>query len=482
MIIFDIFFLLIFSKCSTAFSMNFTFAVMNDIHINPLYDPSVSVANSCSRSVAFNSFLSPINMNQNFSSFGRLGCDPPYKFLRLMLQKLKTSSEILPDFILLPGDFVSHGLSQSQNANYSDIKYELLKETLKRTYQQIKAQFTNTYLFPSLGNNDFQYHYQVPLASEKKKFYTSLFEEWFEKHTGNALLRNFAEIKTDFLNGGYYKADLNDNFSVIVLNTLYYSKSNNEDNDQESGEEQIIWLERKLEDIRKKLGKVIISYHIFPGLNYYKGIQVFINKTINERLQNIFNKYKDVIILNVASHIHMNGFRISHLESNEIDNEDDLFANTIISSSLSPVFYNNPSFLKIEIENLLPKRAKYTYFNMKEILNLSNHEDFTIEEINSYFFDYDLNKEYDLVDIGSKSIQNFAKRLFDDDAALRKFLVLSYGYPFTEENRNFVFGLYMKYGLFKDNINWEFDELEKRKYVCILMEMNAEGLKKCVGT
>ena len=479
---FFVFFLLF--SFSLSFPSDFSFKVLNDIHANPLYDPNISVKNSCSRSFSFSSFQSPISLSRNSSTFGRLGCDPPYKLLKILLQKMKSSSEKLPDFLILPGDFVAHGFSQYPETNYSALKYEMLKEIIRRTNQEIKLQFPDTFLFPLIGNNDVELHYQVPLLKDKRKYYSMLFNEWFEKNPKNALLRNFAEIKTDFLDGGYYKADLDDNFSIIALNTLYWNIQNNASNDPETNEMQLIWLEKKLEETRKKAGKTILTYHIFPGLNYYTKIQYFLNKTANEKIQNLIHSYRDVITLNVASHIHSNGFRISHLEGNGTDFEDNtqnLFGNTIISGAASPIFYHNPSFLNVKFEDFQAKTAKYTYFDLKELLKNPNHEEFTLEEIHSHFFDYDLNKEYELKDIGTKSLRNFATKLYDDEDLLRKFLVLSYGYPYTLENRDIVFGFYLKWGLFKDSVNWEFDELEKRKFLCTLVEMNGEGFQKCVG-
>jgi len=427
---------------------------------------------------------SPTPITQNSSTFGRLGCDPPYKLLKILLQKMKYSSETPPDFLILPGDFVSHGFSQDSKANYSAFSYELLKQIIKRTYQEIKLQFAGSFLFPAIGNNDVEFHYQVPVGKDRRKYYSILFEEWFEKNPKNTLLRNFAEIKTDFMNGGYYKADIAENFSIIVLNTLYWNSANDENNDPETSEIQLIWLEKKLKETRLRAGKAIIVSHIFSGLNYYTEIQYFLNQSVNEKINKLMHEYRDVIIFNVASHLHMNGFRLSHLQRNESDfaeEYDELFGNTIISGSVSPGFSNNPSFLSIGFENFKPKTAVYTYFNLKDLVNNPNHEEFTNDEIHSFFFDYDLNKEYELVDIGTKSLKKFAMKLYDDEALLRKFLVLTYGYPYTEENRNIVFGIYLKWGLFKDNVDWEFNELEKRKFLCTLVEMNNEGFQKCVG-
>lgn len=478
------FILFLFPTLLLCLSSTFTFHSMNDIHINPFYGPDIPVDQYCSRSISFNSFQSPQVFTSNSSSIGRPGCDPPYALLRLMLKKLKHSSKS-PEFLLLPGDFVSHGYSQNPSGNYSALKFEILKEILRRSYLEIRYEMPETYLFPSIGNNDVEFHYQVPTVQDKNEYYTMLFEIWFKDNAKNMQLKNIDEIKTDFLNGGYYKADLSDNFSVIVLNTLYYSSSNNNSIDPETGETQIKWLETKLKETKQKNGKVIMVYHIFPGLNYYNGIQYFLNKTANEQIQTLFFKYKDFIVLNVASHIHMNGFRVDHLENNSTDPEienQNIYGHTIISGSLSPVFYNNPSFLTINIEEFQPKNAIYSYFRLNEFLNQTNHEEMEFKEINSFFFDYDLNSEYGIADIGAKSLSELVKKFSENEEMFRKFLVLTYGSEDNQKNREFILGMYASQGMFLDSGNWTFNEKEKRKYLCTLIEMGGVGFDKCITT
>ena len=46
----------------------------------------------------------------------------------------------------------------------------------------------------------------------------------------NRNLKNIDEIKTTFLNGGYYRVDINDQVSVLSLNTLLFANKNVEYN------------------------------------------------------------------------------------------------------------------------------------------------------------------------------------------------------------------------------------------------------------
>ena len=469
--------------CSFAFHSDFSFHVLNDLHLNPLYDPNIPSKLYCSTdpsSTSMSDLVTPVN---NFTNYANIGCDPPLKFLKIFLKKLKSQYKP-PDFILLPGDLVTHGLSQTYipNGNYSKLKYELLKKVIKLTSEYITYNFPNSYIFPSLGNNDVKFHYMVPNPSEKLAYYSYIYQVWFKENTKNQKLKNIDEIQADFLDGGYYKADITHNFSVIVLNTLYYL-TGSYDVDKKTPDRQLAWLEKKLEEIKRVGGKTIITYHIFPGLNYYSGIQHFLNETATKEFKRLFYVYNDFILLNVAAHTHNNGFRVNHqIREGFLNlNKEELFGNTIVSGSISPAFDNNPSYLHVDFEDYKAKQAKFTFFNLNNILKISNRSNFTDEEINEYFSDYDINKEFGLVDITRKSFWDLSQKLFIDDNLLKKFLFLTVGYPYDEKQNDVVFWLYQKADkLFQNTTTWQFNQTEKRRYVCTLIELEDEGFNKCL--
>jgi len=71
----------------------------------------------------------------------------------------------------------------------------------------------------TLGNNDGPHHDCGPFQFEKEQFYTDLWKMWFEDHPGN---RKFAtaENKKHFMDGGYFRFDINDKLSVLSINTM----------------------------------------------------------------------------------------------------------------------------------------------------------------------------------------------------------------------------------------------------------------------
>lgn len=74
----------------------------------------------------------------------------------------------------------------------------------------------------TFGNNDCKYHDNGPPEDERNEFYSFIYKLWFENHPGNKLYA--AAAKDTFLNGGYFKADITDDLSILSINTMPYNK------------------------------------------------------------------------------------------------------------------------------------------------------------------------------------------------------------------------------------------------------------------
>jgi len=75
----------------------------------------------------------------------------------------------------------------------------------------------------TFGNNDCKYHDNSPPEDEKNEFYSFIYKLWFENHSPNHPYA--AAAKETFLNGGYYRADVSKDVSILSINTLPYNKS-----------------------------------------------------------------------------------------------------------------------------------------------------------------------------------------------------------------------------------------------------------------
>ena len=83
---------------------------------------------------------------------GRYGCDPPLSLITTFLDKIKASESDI-DVILMPGDFLRHGMSfNPDEPNTGD--YSLLKQTIQQIALLIAKYFPDVIIIPTIGNND----------------------------------------------------------------------------------------------------------------------------------------------------------------------------------------------------------------------------------------------------------------------------------------------------------------------------------------
>ena len=121
-------------------------------------------------------------------------------------------------------------------------------------------------MLPTFGNNDFQFHYQVPNITLRDAFYTEIMNDWFQNIAFNAKNVNYELIKTTFKSGGYYRVNLpGSRISVLALNTICFSNKDINSNQGGQQEMQLQWLEEQLSSA-ESTRKFIITNHIYFGL------------------------------------------------------------------------------------------------------------------------------------------------------------------------------------------------------------------------
>ena len=119
------------------------------------------------------------------------------------------------DLIVMSGDYAAHGLAAYPNQKDH---YQQLKEIHTKLFEFTKAKFPNTPIIPAIGNNDPKWHNQFAL-DEKEDYYNFLFNLWFESHPVS--YSNLTDIKSTFLQGGYYRYFYQD-YIFVALNSLYF--------------------------------------------------------------------------------------------------------------------------------------------------------------------------------------------------------------------------------------------------------------------
>src|SRR6185369_3708773 len=131
------------------------FLVVSDIHFDPLADDSIAGKLATARldewKKVFESSLS--------AGLGSYGQDPAYALVASALDAMRAASA-KPDFIIIPGDFLAHGLREKFRASKtitdrSDAAYlRFLAKTMGFMARMFDERFPETPAIPTLGNND----------------------------------------------------------------------------------------------------------------------------------------------------------------------------------------------------------------------------------------------------------------------------------------------------------------------------------------
>lgn len=172
-----------------------------------------------------------------YAPYGRLGCDAPKVLFDRFIDRLNQTE--MPDVVFLPGDLIGHGSVLNLRQPYSAHAYEEVMAIHRNISQAFATKLPSALLIPSLGNNDWLYHYQSPPEGNKTDYFSRLYDLWFAhqhlKPVDNA---------TTFLNGGYYRMDVAPGLAVLALNTLVWNTNFKYHSVGNESEEQMTWLEQ----------------------------------------------------------------------------------------------------------------------------------------------------------------------------------------------------------------------------------------------
>lgn len=165
---------------------------------------------------------------------------------------------------MMTGDFIGHNIPIEPEDEDQPELYTLLEQVQTQMAELVVEFMPNAIFLPTLGNNDWKYHYQSPYESTKYEFYSLMFDNWFAKHPRNSQLPNLDQIRTTFLNGGYYRVDLSPKVSFLGLNTLMFNRKNNNSLDGNQVQDQLAWIEMQFYTAEPDR-QFILSNHIYPG-------------------------------------------------------------------------------------------------------------------------------------------------------------------------------------------------------------------------
>uniref|UniRef100_A0A1D1YL13 Endopolyphosphatase n=1 Tax=Anthurium amnicola TaxID=1678845 RepID=A0A1D1YL13_9ARAE len=224
------------------------FLHITDIHFDHLYLPNSSPSKFCHR------YNKKSKKNES-GKFGTLGseCDSSYALINSTFFFLKEKFQDI-DFVIYTGDSLRHD---------RDPKIPLTEDYVKWCHKTIVKYITETFdmnktkFIPTIGNNDEWDHNQ--LGDGPNTLFGNLTQIW-------APLK--LNLTTDFLNGGYFRQDMNSKLSVLSINSMYFYNSNDQIKDcnhkNSPGAIQLEWIKYQLMSARDEQRKIFIAQHIPP--------------------------------------------------------------------------------------------------------------------------------------------------------------------------------------------------------------------------
>jgi sphingomyelin phosphodiesterase acid-like 3 len=254
------------------------FIYVNDIHLDPLYDPfsySMNIDPKASNTCRVRDPNSTVAF-----PFGQYGCDAPRSTFESMLVHWPTVTKD-PDFILFGGDSIAHSTGYNRSGVQSIFSEVIVK---------MSAVYPNKPILVTLGNNDF-----VPN-------YGRVGDDTLDFASIGEVMRPFMnnEQYETFLKGGYYFQDLQKRkLRLLLLNTVAYAYRRGHWADDPY--DQFVWIENTTQDAHSQGYKVGIAMHIPAGVSYIGATQGWPTEYVN-RFDEICKRNN--IIFTLAGHTH----------------------------------------------------------------------------------------------------------------------------------------------------------------------------------
>ena len=375
------------------------FLHLSDIHLDPLFNESLGRSCFCNapgKSMDQAACAAGATSNR----FGARGCDAP---LALLQATLDAAAAAAPpegyDFVLITGDYTRH------HTDRLDDPLRDVPAIIKTVVGEVALHFPATAVHHSLGhhqpgmgganggaeqdfvlgNNDFTADYRLnvtttPAAEGGNAWFSMLAPLFGDELTngGGGAVGGGPEAplraRDDFAAGGYFmhkvhassSSDSNGGLYIISLNTVVYSPSHNPTPLTNASRAdpfgQLQWFRRALGWLREQqkqqqqqqashgavLFRALVVGHIPPTQDHYAFEPLWEPRFVDAYLQ-IVGEFDDVIAAQLYGHTHCDTFRLMPRFSAApaaapaaaaVSSTQPLF----ITSAMTPIFQNNPSF------------------------------------------------------------------------------------------------------------------------------------------
>lgn len=340
--------------------------------------------------------------------------------------------------VFVVGDHVSHDVDSPNHDDSTEASYQNTKNNLAASNSLIAKYFPNSIVLPNIGNNDGRYHQNAIDEADKSDYNSFVYDLWFNQQPGNAKLAQDTRLQESFLNGAYYRVDLTDTLSVLVLNSMFYAVSNDLSYQANEPTDQIAWMQLQLEQGATMGRKFIITDHLYAGTRYES--EEMWHPEWNEQYFKVLRDHADVIVLEIVAHDHYMDLRY-HSSDHVLDFPDTPskfdFHNVLLTPGMTSNKGQQPGVAYFEIgDDNIPRHLQAQFLNLYSTFDnpMPAYEDLEFRSLNLV--------DYGVDAFDASSLATFRNELeLDQEFALR-YIVEKLGFDYDDDTeRNTAFSL-----------------------------------------
>ncbi|KAL0211529.1 hypothetical protein RCL1_005155 [Eukaryota sp. TZLM3-RCL] len=360
-----------------------TFFLFNDAHVQPNYVVNSDPDTGCTSG------------SGTVGMFGDPSCCTPNRLYESALNAMKTI-DTSPDFVAFVGDITPN----HEVLKHSKWNKQILLDSISDFSSTLSSHFPTTPLLLQLGNHDmYPAHQFGPLGRWVFKETLSLWGKHIPK-----------DQHENYLNGGFYRIDVNEKLTILNINTNFYFTMDVETVPNPDPSHQFKWIRSEMSRLVELNRKAIIFMHVPVGVTESFAVPVpNMQPQFNSRLLDSFEEgiQHDRISAIFSGHEHSAALRLLW---NYKDNKPG--APLFISPSMVPFggsFFpgNNPSFRRIYYNKTDGTVVNYQQY----YLNLTRAN---LIKKDSWELDYDARSFFKVSDMSTTSVWNIYNRFTKD--------------------------------------------------------------------
>eukprot|EP00434_Breviolum_minutum_P021963 symbB.v1.2.019388.t1/scaffold1572.1/size111004/4 len=265
-----------------------------------------------------------------------------------------------------------------------------------------------------------------------------------------------ASNRPEFDYGGYFEVRMG-NYSILNIATVMYSVHHKPANT--SGSDpffQFAWLRRKLTEAARDKRKVWIAGHIPPGIETFGYTELWQPHFVREYLSIVQDEVMgSVVAAQLFGHVHKDEIRI-------LPNAPRGAGPIFLSVSLSPVYFNNPAFKRVTMDE------NGTFLDFEVFFAQLSNASFM-----KYGSGYSFRSLYGVKDLNMETLVHLASELLEGNELWKRYAKW-YTATYPSDLASFATNVTDPQDIAKQK------SLRRQQYICAVTIQTLDSFQDCV--